>query len=171
MPIKRRPPQFTDFVNNKYRHEHVMITNLYIVSHTLYGCLLYECVVWAFCTCLKELYPTPLWNTFSLFNQLVFKFGNCGSLEGIQTCTCRPRISQGWLIEDGSGPGMPAKEVWYDQLANSSSPYCIVLLENKIVSNSLIDLQNMLLKDFIHIALACKWPPNHYIKLRVASFF
>ena len=24
---KRRPPQFTGFVENRYRHEHVMITN------------------------------------------------------------------------------------------------------------------------------------------------
>ena len=32
MLIKRRPPQFTGFVENKYRREHVMIINLYIVS-------------------------------------------------------------------------------------------------------------------------------------------
>ena len=30
MLIKRRPPQFTGFVENKYRHKHVTITNLYI---------------------------------------------------------------------------------------------------------------------------------------------
>ena len=36
MLIKRRPAQFTSFVENKYRHEHVMIINLYIVSHILY---------------------------------------------------------------------------------------------------------------------------------------
>ena len=36
MLIKRSPPQFTGFVENKYRHEHVMITKLYIVSHILY---------------------------------------------------------------------------------------------------------------------------------------
>ena len=29
------------FCENKYRHEHVMITNLYIVNHILYGCHLY----------------------------------------------------------------------------------------------------------------------------------
>ena len=31
MLIKRRPPQFTGFVENKYRHEHVMITKLYLL--------------------------------------------------------------------------------------------------------------------------------------------
>ena len=31
MLIKRRPSQFTGFVENKYRREHVMITNVYIV--------------------------------------------------------------------------------------------------------------------------------------------
>ena len=33
MLIKRRPAQFSCFVEKKYRHEHVMITNLYFVSH------------------------------------------------------------------------------------------------------------------------------------------
>ena len=43
---------------------------------------------------------------------------------------------------------------------NRSLPYCryadIVLLKEKIVSNSLLDLQDMWVKDFIHISLACK---------------
>ena len=51
------------------------------------------------------------------------------------------------------GPRRPVKGA-YDQNANSSLPYCryagIVLLEEKVVSNILIDLQD------IHIALACK---------------
>ena len=50
--------------------------------------------------------------------------------------------------------------VWHGQLANSSLPYCwyagIVLLEEKIVPNILIDWQDMYVKAFIHIALACK---------------
>ena len=54
MLIKGRPPQFTDFVENKYRHEHVMIINLYTVSHILYDRHLYECILWGFCACLKE---------------------------------------------------------------------------------------------------------------------
>ena len=67
----------------------------------------------------------------------------------------------------------------------SSLPYCryadIVLQEDKIVSNSLIDLQDMCVKAFIHIELACKPPPpppglpfklnKPYTKLRVAFFF
>ena len=44
--------------------------------------------------------------------------------------------------------------------ANSSLPYCryaeIVLLKENIVSNSLINLQDMWVKDVIYIALACK---------------
>ena len=55
--------------------------------------------------------------------------------------------------------------VWHDQLANSSLPYCryagIVLLEEKLVSNSPIDWQDMFVKDFIHIALACKRALNY----------
>ena len=55
--------------------------------------------------------------------------------------------------------------VWHDQLTNSSLPYCryggIVLLEKKIVSNSQIDWQGMFVKDFNHIALACKRAPNY----------
>ena len=54
MLIKRRPPKFTIFVENKYRHEHVMIINLYIVSHILYDRYLYECILRGFCACLKE---------------------------------------------------------------------------------------------------------------------
>ena len=45
MLIKRRPSEFTDFVENKYRHEHVMIVNLHIVSHILYDRHLYECIL------------------------------------------------------------------------------------------------------------------------------
>ena len=42
---KRRPTQFTGFVENKNRHEHVMITKLYIVSHILYDHHLYEYIL------------------------------------------------------------------------------------------------------------------------------
>ena len=48
---------------------------------------------------------------------------------------------------------------------NSSLPYCryggIVLLEKNIVSNSPIDLQDMWVKDLIHIALVCKCAGNY----------
>ena len=53
----------------------------------------------------------PSWNTLLLLNQLVFKFGKCGSLERKRSCMHWPRISQGWPIEDGSGPGRPVKGV------------------------------------------------------------
>ena len=50
--------------------------------------------------------------------------------------------------------------VWHDQLSNSSLSYCryagIVLLEEKIVSNSLINWQDMWIGAFINITLACK---------------
>ena len=54
MLIKRRPAQFADFFENKYRHKHAMIINLYIVSHILYDRHLYEYILWGFCACLKE---------------------------------------------------------------------------------------------------------------------
>ena len=37
----------------------------------------------------------------------------------------------------------------------------IVLLEEKIVSNSPTDRQGMRIKDFTHRALACKFHPNY----------
>ena len=94
--IKRRQSQFNQLCWKKYRHEHVMITNAYIVSHILYECQFYECITWAFCACRKEVCgctPTTLWNALPLFNQLVFQFGKYSSLEGIPPCTHQPRIS------------------------------------------------------------------------------
>ena len=45
MLIKRRPPQIYAFVKINYRHEHVMITKLYIVARILYDRHLYECIL------------------------------------------------------------------------------------------------------------------------------
>ena len=45
MLIKRGPPQFTGFVESKYRNEHGININSYIVSHTLYDRHLYEYIV------------------------------------------------------------------------------------------------------------------------------
>ena len=72
---------------------------------------------------------------------------------------------RGGRLEMDRDPEGHLRGMKHDHLANSSLPYCmyagIVLLEEKIVSNSLIDLQDMWVKD-IYIALACKWPPNYY---------
>ena len=55
-------------------------------------------------------------------------------------------------------PFAHASLCWYDWIANSSLPYCrYSLLEEKIVSNSRRDWQDMLVKDFIHIALSSKF--------------
>ena len=74
-----------------------------------------------------------------------------------------PKSGQSEMDRDPEGQ---LRGEWHDQLANSSLPFCrdtgIVLLEEKIVSNSLINLQDMWVKYFIYIALACKWPPNYY---------
>ena len=90
---------------------------------------------------LQPTHPTPSWNASPLFDQLVFEFGKSNSWEGIRSCIRWPRISLGWPIGDGSGSGRPVKG--YDI---TSLPYCrytgIVLLEEKIVSNSVIDLQD-----------------------------
>ena len=40
----------------KYRHEYVMIINLYILSHILYDRHLYECILWDYCAYLKEVW-------------------------------------------------------------------------------------------------------------------
>ena len=114
--------------------------------------------------CLDKMSEVNFSPAETLFNHLVFKFGKCGSWEGIRTCTRHSRIYHGCLI--GDGPGKPVKGVWHCQLANHALPYCryngIVLLKEKIVSNSLTDLQDMWVKDFIPIALACKWPQTYY---------
>ena len=112
MLIKRRPPQLTGFVENKYRHEHVMITNLYILSHILYDRHLYECILLAFCACLKEawgcthlrlvectvtLQPAsfPIWEMWRL---------------GSDTIMYPPvQVIHDWSIRDCLGPGRPVK--------------------------------------------------------------
>ena len=64
-------------------------------------------------------------------------------------------VDQSWIGTWEAGQG-----VCKGQRANSSLPYRryadIVLLEEKIVSNILIDWHGMCVKAFIHIALACK---------------
>ena len=55
-----------------------------------------------------ELYHTVLRNILPLF-----RFGKCGSWEGILSCTCQPRISQGWPIGDGWGPRRRVKGLWH----------------------------------------------------------
>ena len=85
MLIKRRPPQFTGFVEDKHRNENVMITKSYIVSHIFYDRNLYECILWAFCTCLKDAWgctpPTPCgmhchcstsWHSISSYHNRIF---------------------------------------------------------------------------------------------------
>ena len=63
MLIKRRPPKLYGFVEYNYRHEHVIITKLYIVVDILYDRHLYDFILWAFCACSKEAFgcthPTP----------------------------------------------------------------------------------------------------------------
>ena len=68
--------------------------------------------------------PHPSWNYSPLFNQLVFKFGKCGRWEGIRPCIRTPRISQGWPIGDGLGPGRPVKG--YDMTGLQTVPCPIV---------------------------------------------
>ena len=106
------------------------------------------------------LYPTPLVECIAIFNQLVFQFGKCGSFEGMQSRRISLEYPRGGQFADGLRPGRPVKGVWHDQLANSSLPSCIyagiVLLEEKLVFNSLKDWKDMWVKDFNHIRLAFK---------------
>ena len=77
------------------------------------------------------------------------------AVKGYESCTCQSRISQRWSIGDGSGG--PVNGVCHDQQYSEG----IVLLEEKNVSNSPIDWQDMWVKDFLHIALACKYASNY----------
>ena len=127
---KKRPPQFISFFENKYTHEHVMIINLYIANH-----ILYECILWGFYACLKEAWDfiPPLVKFIAIVQPASVQMWQ---IEREKTIYRQPRISQGWPIGDGLGPGRPVKGVWLNQLANSTLPWCrytgIVLMEDKM---------------------------------------
>ena len=79
--------------------------------------------------------------------------GNDAAGKGYKPCTHRSRISQRWSIEGGSGSGRPVKG--YEMTSLQTVPCHIagmggsVLLEEKCVSNSPIDWQDIWVKDFI----------------------
>ena len=159
---KMRPSQFTGFVENKYRHDHVMIINLYILSP-----IFYDRHLWAFCACLKEAWVVRhprLVECIATVQPASFPIREMWRL-GRDTIMYPPdQIIQGvvdWLL---FRTRKASQGVWHDQLSNSSLPYCryvaIVLREEKIVSNSLTDWQDTWVKAFIHIA--CAWPTIYY---------
>ena len=106
----------------------ILIINLYIVSHILYGRNLYEFILWGLCVCLKETggsqYPHHLVEYIAIVQPASVQIQKCGSWEGIWSCIRQPRISQRWPIGYGLGLRRPAKGVWHDQLENSSLSYC-----------------------------------------------
>ena len=118
MLVKRRPPQLYVFVENNYRHEHAMITKLYIVVHILYDRHLYKCILWAFCACLKEAlgctHPTNCGRHCILYN----KCSNSGNVatgkeyDHVPTSPDYPRGGRsetGWNLEGwASGMTWPA---------------------------------------------------------------
>ena len=97
---------------------------------------------------------------------LVFQSGKFGGWEGIQSCNHQSRLSQGRSIRDDLGPGRLVKGYNMASLQTCFLPHCsyaaIVLLEEKIVSNILIDWHDMCVKALILITLACKCTPNYY---------
>ena len=158
MLIKQRPPQFTGFVEFKHRHGHVLITNLYIVSHSVYDRSLPLCIPWALCACSKEAWVshTPCemrchcstsWRSYSGYYVV--------AVMGYKSCAWQSGISDRWSVEGGSGSGRTDKVVWNVQLAGIW--HCVAGI------NSPIDWQNMWVKDFIYIALVCKGAPNYNI--------
>ena len=114
MLIKRRPPQFSGFIENECRHEHALLINLLIVSHILYDHHLMN----AFCEASAHaqnkpgVVPHPSWNALALFNYPVLKLKKCDRWVAIQPCICQPRRSQGWSIRDWLGPERPFKGVY-----------------------------------------------------------
>ena len=92
----------------------------------------------------------------ALFNQLVFQYGKGRGWEGIWSKVIQGVVDRRWIRTQKASQGA----------GNSSLPYYrhagIVLQEDKIVSNSLIEWQDMCVKAFIHIELP---PPELLCKL------
>ena len=109
MLIKRRPSQFTGFVENKYRHEHIMIINLYILSQILYDRNLYECILWGFCACLKEAWgcnPTSRGIHYHCSTSQCSNLGNVAAGKGydhVIACLEYPRGGQMEMDRDPEG--------------------------------------------------------------------
>ena len=133
------------------------------------SCMMTAPFINAFCEPIAHAQKKPvyisIWNGLPLFNQLViWQLGKDTS--HIPSSLEYPRD-----VRLGIYPGiwMAILQCWHDhynRLANTSLPYCrywsgIFVLEENIVSNSLIDWQDMRVKDFIHIALAYKWASSY----------
>ena len=142
-----------------------MITKLIIVSHIWYNRHLYESF-YESCSCLKEAWGcTPSTPYGMQCHRSTNKFSNSGNVaagkgyDHVPPSQINPRVvDRRWIRTLKASQG-----VWHDQLSLSNCRYAgIVFLEKKIVSNRLINWQDMWMKTFIHIALACKWPTNYY---------
>ena len=125
-------------------------TKLYIVVHILYDFHLYECILLAFCACSKEAWgctTPPLVECIAYCS--TSWCSNPGNLAVWKAYDHVPtvQIIPGMVDRRWIGTQKASQGVWHDQLANSSLPYFryagIVLLEEKIVSNSLIDWHDM----------------------------
>ena len=104
--------------------------------------------------------PHPLWNALPIVQLASVPIWEIWPL-GRDTIMYLPvQIIPGVVDRSWIGTWEAGQGVWHGQLANSTLPYCryagIVLLEEKMVSNILIDWHGTCVKAFIHIALACK---------------
>ena len=106
--------------------------------------------------------PHPLWNVLALFNYLVFKLRKCDWWVRFNHVSASLEIP--WGCQSEIDWDLKGQSRGYDMASLQTVP-ChiagIVLLEERDVSNSLI-LQDMWVKDFIYIALVCKWPLYYY---------
>ena len=105
MLIKRGPSKFTSFVENEYRHEHVMITNLYILSHILHDCHLYHInllrILWRSLSIHLYSHPHPCGTRHHCSTSRRSDSGNVAAGKEYMPCTRLSRISQRWAVGDG----------------------------------------------------------------------
>ena len=101
--------------------------------------------------------PHPLWNVLALYNYLVFKLRKCNRWVAIQPLSVSLEDHRGGQSEIDWD--LKGQSRGYDMASLQTVP-ChiadIVLLEERNVSNSLLNLQDMWVKDFIYTALVCK---------------
>ena len=103
--------------------------------------------------------PYTLWNALPIVKLASVPIREVWRLGRVRSCTHQSRLSQ-WSIRDGLGPRRLVNV--YGRASLHTVPCTIAGIlalscwKRKIVSNSLIDWQDMFVKAFIYIALACK---------------
>ena len=126
-----------------------MIINLYIESHIWYYYHLYECILQGFCACLKEAWgcTPPLVEYIAIVQHSGYVAARKG-YDHVSAVLEYPRGGRSEMDRDPEGQSrgyeMTSLQTVPRHIADIAG---IVLLEDKIVFNSLINLQDTWVKD------------------------